>query len=117
MDRRRYFMKTFPDGKVLVVDLTEEKINEKTIPGETYRLYPGGSALGLYLILQEMEAGVEPLSPDNVLIFSVSPLTGLPITGQSRVVVTTKSPLTGGIGDTQAGGFFPAYLKGNGWDA
>jgi aldehyde:ferredoxin oxidoreductase len=107
----------FPEAKVLEVDLTTEKIEVKTIPEYIYRLYPGGSALGLYLILQEMPAGVDPMSPENMLVFAVSPLTGLPISGSSRMTVTTKSPLTGTIADSQVGGSFPARFKGNGWDA
>lgn len=110
-------MGVFPDAKILDIDLSSNTIIKRTLPGEIYRLYPGGSALGLYIILKDMEAGVDPLSPENILVFSVSPLTGLPISGLNRVVVTTKSPLTGGIGDSQAGGFFAAYLKTNGWDA
>jgi aldehyde:ferredoxin oxidoreductase len=51
------------------------------------------------------------------LIFSVSTLTGLPAGSQSRLVITTKSPLTGTIGDSQSGGFFPAQMKNNGYDA
>ena len=108
---------SFPDAKILDINLSKMEIATKSLPGEIYRLYPGGSALGLYLIMQDMVPGTEPLSPENILVFSVSPLTGLPISGQSRVVVTTKSPLTGTIGDSQAGGFFPAVLKANGWDA
>lgn len=107
----------FPDAKILEIDLTTEKISKKILPGEIYRLYPGGSALGLYIILNEMDPKVHPLSPENIIVFSVSPLTGLPISGTSRMAVTTKSPLTGAIGDSQAGGFFPAHLKANGWDA
>lgn len=110
-------MVAFPDAKILDVDLTHHKVSTRTVEGETYRLYPGGSALGLYLMLQEIGVGIEPLSPENMLIFSVAPITGLPISGQSRMVVTTKSPLSGGIGDSQAGGFFPVHLKANGYDA
>ncbi len=107
----------FPDGKILNVDLTEGITKTETLPGETYRLYPGGSALGVYLALQDMKPGIDPLSPENPLVFSVSALTGLPISGISRMNVTAKSPLTGGMGDTQAGGFFPVHLKSNGYDA
>ena len=107
----------FPEAKVLEVDLTNEKVEVKIIPGHIYRLYPGGSALGLYLILQEMPACVEPLSPENMLVFAVSPVTGLPISGSSRMTVTSKSPLTGAIADSQVGGSFPARFKANGWDA
>ncbi len=110
-------MSVFPDAKILDVDLSKGAIDTKTLSGEIYRLYPGGSSLGLYLALQEMGAGIDPLSPENMLIFSVSVLTGLPISGQSRLTITTKSPLTGTIGDSQSGGFFPAQLKINGYDA
>ncbi len=107
----------FPEARILWVDLTNKKFSTEKLPGEIYRLYPGGSALGVYLILREMPVGVDPLGPDNMLVFSVSPFTGLPISGQSRLMTTAKSPLTGTIGDSQGGGFFPAYLKSNGWDA
>lgn len=110
-------MNLFPDARVLEVDLSNKKTSIRVIPGETYRLYPGGSALGVYLLLQDMKAGVDPLSPENILVFSVSALTGLPISGISRLTVTAKSPLTGTIGDSQSGGFFPSHFKANGWDA
>lgn len=110
-------MRLFPDANILDIDLGMNKIEKRTLPGETYRQYPGGSILGLYLLMKEMDPKVDPLSPDNMLIFSVSALTGLPISGISRMVVTTKSPLTGTIGDSQAGGFFPVHMKGNGYDS
>ena len=110
-------MSEFPAAQILDVDLSSKKISKRTLSAETYRLYPGGSALGLYLLLQDMPAGIDPLSPGNMLVMAVSPLTGLPISGLSRMTITTKSPLTGAIGDSQAGGFFPADLKANGWDA
>ncbi len=107
---------TFPDARILDVDLTNRKIEKRIIPGEIYRLYPGGSSLGLYILLNEMDPKVEPLSPENILVLSVSPLVGFPISGANRMTCTTKSPLTNTVGDSQSGGFFPAYLKGNGWD-
>lgn len=107
----------FPDGNILKVDLTHGVARKEILDGETYRLYPGGSALGLYLAMQELDPTIDPLSPANNLVFSVSALTGLPISGISRMNVTAKSPLTGGMGDSQAGGFFPAHLKANGLDA
>lgn len=110
-------MSSFPEAKILDVDLSSQTITVQTIPAEVYRLYPGGSALGLYLILKGMPAGVAPLSPDNMLVMSVSPITGLPLSGLNRMCISTKSPLTGAIGDSEAGGFFPAHLKANGWDA
>ena len=108
---------TFPDATILDIDLTNKQISKKTLSGDVYRLYPGGSALGVYLMLQEIKPKTDPYALDNLLIFSVSPFTGLPISGTSRLTITTKSPLTGGCGDSQAGGDFPAYLKANGYDA
>ena len=105
------------DARILIIDLTEESFRIEILPSEIYRKYPGGSALGMYLMLKGMDAGVDPLSPENLLIFSVSPLTGIPISGQSRMCVTTKSPLTCTAGDSQVGGFIPAHIKGNGYDA
>lgn len=107
----------FPDARILKVDLTNREIKIDILPGDIYRLYPGGSALGLYLAMQDIRPGIDPLSPENTLVFSVSALTGLPISGISRLNVTAKSPLTGTMGDSQAGGFFPVHLKSNGFDA
>ena len=105
------------DAKILYVDLSKKTTEVKTLDAATYRKYPGGSSLGMYLMLKEMEPSVEPLSPENMLIFSVSPLVGLPVSGLSRVCVTTKSPLTGTAGDSQAGGYLPAHIKANGYDS
>lgn len=105
------------DARILKIDLTNESYKVETLPAEIYRKYPGGSALGMYLMMKEMDPHVDPLSPENMLIFSVSPLTGIPISGQSRMCVTTKSPLTGTARDSQVGGYIPAHVKGNGYDA
>lgn len=111
-------MPLFPDALIIDVDLTAGTVSKRTIPGEVYRLYPGGSALGCYLIITEgMDPAIDPFSPDALMAFSVSPLTGLPFAGNSRMTVTCKSPLTGCMGDTQMGGFFPAHLKFNGIDS
>lgn len=73
----------------------------------------------MYLMFNIMGARtkIDSLSPDNPLIFSVSPLTGIPVSGQARMNVTSKSPLTGTAGDSQVGGFIPAHIKGNGYDS
>lgn len=51
----------FPDGKILKVDLTSGEVKVDILPGETYRLYPGGSALGIYLAMQDIKPGMESL--------------------------------------------------------
>jgi aldehyde:ferredoxin oxidoreductase len=103
-------------GKILHVNLTEGAITTENPPESFYRTYMGGSAFGLYYILREVPAGIDPLSPDNLLTFMLSVTTGVPISGQSRLSANAKSPMTGGIGDSQAGGFFPAELKFSGYD-
>jgi aldehyde:ferredoxin oxidoreductase len=105
------------NGKILHVDLTEGRL-EVEEPGEDFfRKYLGGSALGLYYALNLIPPGADALGPENVLVLSLGVTTGAPISGQSRVTATAKSPLTGAIGDAQAGGFWPAEAKGAGFDA
>jgi aldehyde:ferredoxin oxidoreductase len=99
------------------VDLTRGTIETRTLPEDVYRKYPGGSALAAYLVLQAIPVGADPLAPDNVLAMAVSPLTGLAISGQSRMTACARSPLTGAIGDSQCGGFFPAEMRAAGADA
>lgn len=104
-------------GKILKIDLTRAEIKVEEPAEKFYRTYMGGSALNLYYLLKEMDSRVDPYSPDNILAFSVSALTGVKVSGASRLTVTAKSPLTDAIGDSQSGGFFPAKLKLSGFDA
>jgi aldehyde:ferredoxin oxidoreductase len=99
------------------VDLTRGRVDTSTLPEDVYRAYPGGSALAAYLLMKTIPAGADPLGPDNVLVMAVSPLTGLAISGQSRMTACARSPLTGAIGDSQCGGFFPAEMRNAGADA
>lgn len=104
-------------NKILHVDLTSGEL-EVEQPGEDfYRTYMGGSALGLYYLLRDTPPGIDPLGPENVLVLALSVLTGAPISGQSRMTAVAKSPLTDAVGDSQAGGFFPAEMKFAGFDA
>lgn len=104
-------------GKILHVNLTRQTLDVEE-PGEAfYRKYGGGSALSLYYLLREMPGGTDPFSPENILVLALSALTGAPISGQSRMTAAAKSPLTGGIGDSQTGGYWPAEFKFAGFDA
>ena len=104
-------------GKILHVYLDEGRFEIKEPSEAFYRTYAGGAGLGAYYLLRHTRPGVDPLSPENTLVFAISGPTGAPISGQSRVNVTAKSPLTGAVGDSQAGGFFPAEMKFAGFDA
>jgi len=103
-------------GKVLHVDLTHATLTVEEPTEKFYRTYMGGSAMGLHYILREMPKGVDALSPENVLTLFTSVTTGASISGQSRINANAKSPISGGIGDSQGGGFFPAELKFAGFD-
>ena len=103
-------------GKILHVDLTSGSLSIEEPPEDLYRTYMGGSALGLYYLLKNTPAGADPYGPENTLAFMLAGITGAPIAGQSRATVVAKSPLTGGVGDSQAGGFWPAELKFAGFD-
>ena len=103
-------------GKILVVDLTTGAITVDQHDEAWYRTYMGGTNFGMYYILKHMPPGADPLGPDNVLTLMLSVLTGVPFSGQSRMTANAKSPLTGAIGDSQAGGFFPAEMKYAGID-
>ncbi len=98
-------------GRILHVDLTTGSIEVEDQSEAFVRTYFGGSAMGVYYILRDVPAGTGGLDPANVLTFMLSPLTGAPIAGQSRMTISARSPLVDGIGDSQGGGFFPAELR------
>lgn len=104
------------NGKILHVDLTKGALTVEEPDEAFYRKYMGGSAMGMYYILREMPKGADPLGPDNVLTLMTGVTTGAAISGQSRINANAKSPISGGIGDSQGGGFFPAEMKFAGMD-
>lgn len=104
------------NGKILHVDLTNGTLDVETPEEAFYRKYMGGSAMGMYYILRDMPKGADSLGPENVLTLMAGVTTGAAISGQSRFNANAKSPMSGGIGDAQGGGFFPAELKFTGID-
>jgi aldehyde:ferredoxin oxidoreductase len=104
-------------GKILHVNLTSGELEIERPPEGFYRFYMGGSALGMHYVLRDTPAHADPLGPGNTLVLALGVLTGAPIAGQSRMTAVAKSPLTGAIGDSQSGGFWPAELKFAGFDA
>jgi aldehyde:ferredoxin oxidoreductase len=104
------------NGKILHVDLTKEMLEVEEPDEAFYRKYMGGSAMGMHYILRDMPKGADPLSPENVLTLMTGVTTGAAISGQSRINANARSPISGGIGDSQGGGFFPAEMKFAGID-
>ena len=103
-------------GNILRIDLTTKKYWIEHPPEIFYRTYWGGRALALYYMLKEMKLHTDPLSPDNLLIFAPSVLTGTPAPAMPRYTVCAKSPLTGAQGEAEAGGWWGPELKKAGFD-
>ncbi|WP_091461743.1 aldehyde ferredoxin oxidoreductase family protein [Acetomicrobium thermoterrenum] len=104
------------NGRVLHVDLSAERIEVENVSDEFYRTYMGGSGLIGYYLLKMMKPGIDPLGPDNVLVFAPGALTGAPLGGMCRFAVGAKSPLTNAFGQSEAGGFWGPELKRAGFD-
>ena len=103
-------------GKILRVDLSEGRWWVEELEDRIYRMYLGGSALASYFLLRELRPGVDPLGPENMLIFMTSVINGLPLSGANRYSAAAKSPLTGGFGESEAGGYWGPSLKMSGFD-
>ena len=103
-------------AKLLHVDLTTRQTRSEELAEPIVRKYFGGGALAAYLLLRDMPAGVDPLGPDNVLVFTTSPINGLSLSGTNRYTAAAKSPLTGGYGESEAGGWWAPELRAAGWD-
>jgi len=103
-------------GQIAVVDLTDGAIRME-MPDEQYcRDYLGGYGFGVEKLLREMSPGIDPLGPENILGFVSGPLTGTGALIAPRCMVMGKSPLTGGWGDANCGGYFGTELKRAGFD-
>ena len=105
------------NGKVLRVDLTRERMTIQQIDEAFCRKYLGGAGFIAHYLLAEVNQGIDPLGPENKLIFALGPLTGLPLGGCARHAVGGKSPLTGGIAKAEVGEHWGAQLKRAGFDA
>jgi aldehyde:ferredoxin oxidoreductase len=105
------------NGNILRVDLTTGKLTVQAISEDRYRLYLGGRGLIAYTLLTEVPKGIDPFGPENRLVFALGTLTGHPFVGSGRNSVGCKSPLSGGYGESEAGGFWGAELKRAGFEA
>ena len=104
-------------AKILRVDLSTGSWETEILSEDFYRLYPGGKALAGTILLNEMPANTDPFSPENVLVIANGLLTGAPVSTATRYVVSARSPLTMGYGESEAGGFWGPELKMAGFEA
>ncbi len=103
--------------KILDIDLSTGAIQIYPLDMNMARLFVGGRGLGARLLWDLGGSGVDPLSPENVLIFTNGPLTGTAYQTSNRFSVSTKSPLTGTILDANSGGFWGMQFKRTGYAA
>ncbi len=108
-------MNSWP-GKLLRVNLTKGTWAVEDIDPDDARAYIGGRGLGTKIFCDEVDPTVDPLSPENKLIFMTGPLTGTGAPASARYMVITKSPLTGTIACSNSGGYFPAELRFAGYN-
>ncbi len=104
-------------GNILRIDLSKEKFWIESVEEEIYRQYLGGKGLASHLLYTLNPAGVDPLSPENCIIFATGPVAGSRIWGGCRYGVFTKSPQTGFYSESYSGGKVPEAIDSTGYDA
>jgi len=104
-------------GKVLWVDLDTGKLTDEQIEEKIYKKFLTGYGLGAKLLYDRIPPGADPLGPDNILGFCSGLLTGTGAVFSGRFMVCAKSPLTGGWGDANCGGYLSPAIKRAGYDA
>jgi aldehyde:ferredoxin oxidoreductase len=104
-------------GKILRVDLSNQKIEVDEPDEAFYRSYLGGRGIGYHYLMQQVPAGTDPFAPENILVLATGVMTGAPLPASCRFAAVGKSPLTGTAGESEAAGFFGPELKMAGFDA
>ena len=104
-------------GRIAFVELGSEKIRYEEPDSNFYRRYGGGGALGTFFILRDMPRGTDPLSAENVFVITSSIVAGVDAPGLSKHSILAKSPLTGGMGESQSVSPFGVALAASGVDA
>jgi aldehyde:ferredoxin oxidoreductase len=117
MKKEEFVMPNGYNGKILHVDLTSLKLKVEEPDELFYRTYLGGGGIASYYLLKNLKPGIDPFSPENILVFASTVVSGVPFAGLTRYTVAAKSPLTGGYGEAEAGGFWGPELKFAGFDA
>src|SRR5918996_4840198 len=104
-------------GHLLKIDLTTATCTSLEIDSSRLHRCLGGIGLGADLLYEFALPGIDPLAPENPLIFASAPLVGTPLTTTAKYAVVTKSPLTGFIADSLSSSYFALELKRIGLDA
>ena len=103
--------------RILWVNLSDQSYRVWSYDGSMARMFLGGRGYAVKILWDFLKPGTGPLSPNNLLIFAVGPLTGLPGPSTGKLVVAAKSPLTGGYGDGNIGSLAALHIRAAGYDA
>ena len=104
-------------GRILNVNLSSGQVAIETFDETFAKQYLGGNGFAIRLLYERLAAGIDPLAPENVIVFAVGPTTDTTVPGATRCCAGTKSPLTGLFFDTTFGGMFAAVQKRSGFEA
>jgi len=104
-------------GRIGFIDLSAGEVKEEKLDEGLARDFIGGYGLGVRMLFERQKKGIDPLGPENILGFTTGPLTGTKTPSSGRYTTVCKSPLTGGWGDANSGGYFGGEMKAAGWDA
>jgi aldehyde:ferredoxin oxidoreductase len=104
-------------GRILKIDLTQKKFTVETVSQDIFERYLGGKGLAAYLLHELNPPEVDPLAPENCLIFATGPVGASNIWGSCRYGVFTKSPQTGFFSESYSGGRVPEAIDATGFDA
>ena len=104
-------------GKILRVNLTNERISEDTLSEDDAKKYLGGAALSAKILFDELRPGIDPLGSENKMVIAAGPLCAVPFSGNSRFSVCAKSPLNDAWGESMSGGYMAPKIKQSGFDA
>jgi aldehyde:ferredoxin oxidoreductase len=103
-------------GTILHVDLTAKKVWRTPLPEDLRGRFIGGRGVNAKLLWDLVRPGIDPLSPENVLIFGAGALTCTTAPSSGRTTVTCKSPATHLYLKCSGGGHFGSELKFAGYD-
>ena len=101
-------------GQILDIDLTTETWKLSEYPKDLARKYLGGRGFNVHVLYDQLPVNVDPLGPENFLIFSCGLLTGTAAPSSARLHINALSPLTGILGSSNLGGNFGPRLRSNG---
>lgn len=102
-------------GKLLRVNLSDGRISKEEISESMQRDFLGGRGFAIKLLWEEVKKA-DPLSEQNKIIFSTGPLSGQLLPSSGKMVIASKSPLTGGYGDGNIGSMASVHLRRAGYD-